>query len=290
MSSKLIYGNGVNSSGNKNKSNIYWGEVVSVNDEYDSGSIKVRIREVDNHIKDEDLADAYPILPKFIHLYPQKGEAVRVLIENPSTPQKGRLWIGSVISQIHKLEYEDVYSGLSTSNLKVLTPDKSIRTYPDAKNVFPNINDVALLGKKNTDIILKENKLLIRVGKHVDGDIYKYNKENIGLIQLNYNRKKKKKNVSEMLLMSDKIAMITHSGLPNIKEYEINDDNIEKMYEQLHPIARADILVEYLEVLRDVILSHVHPYNGMPVDPSSYVLNLQKIDFKKILQKNILIN
>ena len=52
---------------------IYWGEVISVNDDYKGGSIKVRIPELDNLISDENLADAYPLLPKFFHVLPKEG-------------------------------------------------------------------------------------------------------------------------------------------------------------------------------------------------------------------------
>lgn len=290
MKSSRNYYSSFNNKQSYNSKHIYWGEVVSVDDEYEGGSIKVRIKEVDNHIKDSELADAYPLIPKFLHIYPQKGEAVRVLIENPETPQKGRFWVGSVISQIHKLQFEDVYSGLSTSSLNIINPEKSIKTYPDAKGVFPNINDIAILGRNNSDIILKDNKILIRVGKHLDGDVYKYNKENIGLIKMSFNRKSNGKNISETFIMSDKIALLTHKGEPSIKEYEITDSNIDKIYEELHPLPKGDVLVEYLDIMKNIILTHVHPYNGMPVDSSANVLKLQKVDFKKMLQKNILIN
>ena len=96
---------------------IYWGEVISVNDEYKGGSIKVRIPELDNLISDENLADAYPLLPKFFHVLPKKGEIVRIFLENTKYPQRGRLWIGSVISQLQNIEYDGILTALSTTNL-----------------------------------------------------------------------------------------------------------------------------------------------------------------------------
>ena len=48
-----------------------------------------------------------------------------------------------------------------------------------------------LLVEKNNDIILKENSTEIRVGKHVNGDIYKKNKINPAIIKIDFNNNEK---------------------------------------------------------------------------------------------------
>jgi len=50
--------------------NIYWGEVISIEDETDGGRIKVRIPDLDTKTLNENLPWCYPMLPKFFHLYP----------------------------------------------------------------------------------------------------------------------------------------------------------------------------------------------------------------------------
>lgn len=270
---------------------IYWGEVISIDDEYESGNIQVRIAELDNLVDDINLPKAYPLLPKFLNINPKKGEIVRIILENPDTPQRGRMWIGSVISQLQYIEYEDLLTALSTTHLGNLKPSPSIKTYPDAKNVFPDREDVALIGRKNNDIILKENKTLIRTGKHVDGDIYKLNKINPSFIEMSFDRKNDKGDiVSENIIMADKIALISHDGIPKIRPFDIDDTLKEKIFSELSPLVRGNKLVKILELFRQFLLEHVHPYNALPPDPSGKYLDLQKLNFESILQKNIVIN
>lgn len=265
---------------------IYWGEVISVNDEYKGGSIKVRIPELDNLISDENLSDSYPLLPKFFHVLPKKGEVVRILLENSKYPQRGRLWIGSIISQLQNIEYDGILTALSTTNLGVTQPQESIDTYPDADGVFPEDEDVAIIGRKNNDIILKENSIEIRVGKHVNGDIYKKNKTNPAIIKMDFNNDDK----SEIIIMSDKIALLSHDGKPKFRSYDLDNEYKDKIFETGHPFVRGDVLVKILEIFKNSIIQHIHPYHGVSVDPSGVILDLEKIDFESILQKNIVIN
>jgi len=265
---------------------IYWGEVISVNDEYKGGSIKVRIPELDNLISDENLADAYPLLPKFFHVLPKKGEIVRIFLENTKYPQRGRLWIGSVISQLQNIEYDGILTALSTTNLGVTQPQKSIDTYPDAKDVFPEDEDVAIIGRKNNDIILKENSTEIRVGKHVNGDVYKKNKINPAIIKIDFNNNEK----SETIIISDKIALLSHDGKPKFRSYDLDNEYKNKIFETGHPSVRGDVLVKILKVFKNAIMQHIHPYHSVVADPSGVILDLEKIDFESILQKNIVIN
>lgn len=265
---------------------IYWGEVISVNDEYKGGSIKVRIPELDNLISDENLSDSYPLLPKFFHVLPKKGEVVRILLENSKYPQRGRLWIGSIISQLQNIEYDGILTALSTTNLGVTQPQESIDTYPDADGVFPEDEDVAIIGRKNNDIILKENSTEIRVGKHVNGDIYKKNKTNPAIIKMDFNNDDK----SEIIIMSDKIALLSHDGKPKFRSYDLDNEYKDKIFETGHPFVRGDVLVKILEIFKNSIIQHIHPYHGVSVDPSGVILDLEKIDFESILQKNIVIN
>lgn len=270
---------------------IYWGEVVSVNDKYGGGSLKVRIPELDNNIEDINLSDCYPLLPKYFHILPKKGEIVRIFIENNKYPQRGRLWIGSIISQLQKISYDNIYTALSTTHLGVVEPEKNIDEYPDAKDVFPDDEDIALIGRENNDIILKKNSTLIRVGKHLDGNLYKLNKKNIGLIQLDFNNvNNKKEKISEAIFMFDKIALLTHNGDPKIKSYDIDNEYKNKIFKSCHPLAKADYLIEYLEIIRNTLINHIHPYSGLPSDKSGALLDLVKIDFNKIKKEDIVTN
>lgn len=70
--------------------NIYYGEVVSIDDPNEGGRIKVRIPDLNNKTSVDQLPFALPMLPKFFWILPQVGELVRIFIEDIRYPQRGR--------------------------------------------------------------------------------------------------------------------------------------------------------------------------------------------------------
>jgi hypothetical protein len=276
---------------NTNSRTIFYGEVVSVDDSTDGGRIKVRIPSIDNKTNNADLPDAYPMLPKFFHIYPKVGEEVRIFIEDNRYLQRGRFWLGSIISQPHKIGFDSIFTALSTLNIGATAPDQAPSTYPDAIGVFPNIEDVALIGRTNTDIILRTNDLELRSGKHEDGNILKLNKKNPSSIRLTFQQNSNNTDfTSYNVLMADKIALISHSGVPKFKSNTLNDTDREKLFSSGHPIARGDTLVAALEIIRNALVNHIHPHATLSADKSNSISDLQKIDFNAILQNNIVIN
>jgi hypothetical protein len=276
-----------------NSRNIFYGEVISVDDSTDGGRIKVRIPNIDNKTSNDELPDAYPMLPKFFHIYPKIGEEVRIFIEDNRYMQRGRFWLGSIISQPHKIGFDSIFTALSTTNIGATAPDQAPSTYPDAVGVFPNIEDVALIGRTNTDIILRTNDLELRAGKHEDGDILKLNKKNPSSIRLTFQQNSDNTDfTSYNVLMADKIALISHSGVPKFKSNSLNDSDREKLFSDGggHPIPRGDTLVAALEIIRRALMQHIHPHATLPADKSNSITDLKKIDFNAILQNNIVIN
>lgn len=272
--------------------NLYYGEVVSVDDETDGGRIKVKILGLDNKIIDNnELPYSYPLLPKFFHVYPKIGEIVRVFIEDKSTPQRGRFWIGSVISQLHKIEFDSIYTALSTTNMGYTIPERAPSTYPDAEGVFPKRDDIAIIGRVNTDVILSENKVELRAGKHENDNVLKLNTKNPASISLNFDQMQDQDDYySNNIIMADKIALISHSGVPKFKSARINENDRTKIFNEGHPIARADILVEILNLFRRAIINHIHGYSSLPADKNSIIKDLEKINIESIIQENIVIN
>lgn len=270
---------------------IYYGIVVDVNDSTDGGRIKVRIREFDMNVPDEKLPWAYPIRTKFFHSYPQKDEVVRVFLEDTKYPNIGRLWEGSIISQPHKFEFDEYVSALSTTDRERLSPDKSPSTYPDADGVYPDLHDIGIIGRLNTDIILKPNQILIRSGKHENDNPLKLNTKNPSQIMLSFDEDKKNGEYSSnSIVMGDKIALITHKGNPKFKSSKLTVEDREKIFENGHPIPRGDVLVEALNLIRKAILQHIHGYPTIPANKDILIMELEKIDFNQILQENIVIN
>lgn len=271
---------------------IYYGIVTDIDDDTDGGRIKVRILDLDNRTPTSDLPWCYPLLPKFFHVYPQVGEQVRIFIEDIKFPQKSRFWLGSVISQPHKIGFDSATNALSTTNVGLVRPEKSVSSYPDAQGVFPLKTDVAIVGKVNTDVILRLNEVHIRAGKHENDNIFKLNKKNPAEISMVFEPKSDSSNdyYSSTVVVSDKIALISHTGNPQFKAANITAEDRVNIFKEGHPIARGDVLVEALNVMRTAILNHIHGYSGLAAEKTEDIKKLENLKFDPILQKNIVTN
>lgn len=271
---------------------IFYGEVIDISDNTEGGRIKVRVPELDNKTANSNLPWAYPLLPKFFHLYPQIGEMVRIFIEDNKFPERSRFWLGSIISQPQKIGYDSKFTALSTTNFGVINPEKAPYTFPDAEGVFPTKNDVAIVGKVNTDVILRVNEVHIRAGKHDKDDILKLNTENPASIHMVYEPtdENNDKYYSNTVIQSDKIAIVSHSGIPNFKAAKLTPQDRKRIFENGHPIARADVLVDALEIIRLALLGHIHGYSGIVADKNDIINKLEKLQFDLIKQNNIVTN
>jgi hypothetical protein len=271
---------------------IYYGEVMSVDDPTDGGRIKVKIPDLDSKTNGDDLPWCYPLLTKFFHTCPQVGEVVRIFIEDVKHPYMSRFWIGSVISQLHKVEFDTVYTALSTTNVGQIKPEKAPSTFPDADGVFPLKTDVAMIGRVNTDVILRLNEVHIRAGKHEDGNPLKLNIKNPAEVTLAF-EKDDPESVdfrSNTVITSDRIALISHTGVPQFKAARVSTEDRQRIFEEGHPVVRGDVLVEALNTIRKALITHIHGYSALPADKTAIINDLEKIDFEGMLQKNIVIN
>lgn len=268
---------------------IYYAEVISIEDPTDGGRIKVRIKKFDGEISNNNLPWAYPLIPKFINIFPKVGELVRVFIEDIRYPERGRFWVGSVISQPHKIAFDSLYTAQSTTDMMLMNPEKAPSTFIDSHGVFPEKEDIALVGRKNNDIILKENETLIRTGKHFENNILKLNTKNPATLNQTFENIDGQQ-TSTNILMSDKIALISHDGIPKFKSHSIDNSERKRIFEEGHPMVRGDILVAVLHLIRKTIISHIHGYSSLPADKDALIKDLEKLNFDSILQKNIVIN
>ena len=410
------------------------GEVTSIIDSSKSGRIQVRITGVDDKESDKTLIKCVPLLPKYLVTLPKVGESVFVFQyeNNSSSPTSSfktkRFWIGPLITQPTKLEGEFYNSSLSIlpdGYTKLKDPNLEIGAYGEDE-------DIVLQGRYNTDIIQKDRQIWLRVGKYVEGTPNKFNKENLGYIQLKYGGEKLKREVIEkevvnfvvesptkiitvrintftnsglrlsgnlpkdsyrasdinrteifisvnnaennsldistqqtfngtqsrdqalnkskefidanrgdkwkikseaqdlisiyggannvalfnsepievrkkikeiklvqnesekssvINVVADKINLLSHKGDKtfNITDPKnlITDDEQEIINDTAHPLVYGDKLIEFLELVKKYVLSHVHPYHGLPSDPSTITTNVVNFPLDTILNKNI---
>jgi hypothetical protein len=270
---------------------IYYGEVISIDDPNDGGRIQARILGLDNKISNSELTWCFPMLPKFFHIYPKVGEMVKIFLEEAKFPQRSRHWMGSIISQPQKIGYDGPYTALSTTNRSLVQPEPAPSTYPDANGVFPTKDEVAIVGRVNTDIILKNNEVHLRAGKHDNDNIFKLNAKNPATISLVFETKSgTTEYYSNGIIMANKIALISHIGIPQFKTAQLSSDDRTKIFANAHPMARADVLVEVLKIMRTTIVNHIHGYSTLPADKNATIKALEELNFDNIMNKNIVIN
>lgn len=284
------------------------GVVASNYDETDSKRIKVRINGIDDHLRDDELPYAFPMLPKFLNITPKKGEMVFMFVPAMDSPYLDRTYLGPVISQPQML-FKDTYNNGSTSGLDsgFVQKKPAPSTLPENKGVYPADEDIAFQGRDNSDIIFKPKEVLIRAGQFEintkQGDIPKFNKKTPSYIQIKNNVVVSKANdVNEIggviNVVSSKINLLTHkNGSPqfilNDQDNMIPPEELERIIKEAHPLVFGDLLLTYLKLQRNAFISHVHPYNGMvPEDLSGRndINDYLTFDLDSMVSKNIKIN
>lgn len=308
--------------GSKNGSNeeivIRLGEVVDINDEYEGSRIKVRLDQ-DNGIQTKDLPYAFPLLPKTLQSVPKVGEAVLVILSRLGNKNSQRYYIGPLISQPQYLYEEKFNNGRGTSNSliqgSVSKPIETIAHYNETKGAFPDKNDIALLGRKSEDIVLKDGEIDIRCGIRgaklfdnatvgqsneetgLKGDVV-FNNQSPAYLQLKFKRGlcKGNKQVADSVIniVADKINLISHKdeehfNLTDQKEL-IKTEELDEIMSKLHQVPYGDLLFDFLVRLRSAVTNHVHPYPGLPPVSCQYITNALSFDLNTILSENVRIS
>lgn len=325
MSNKYSY-NGGNAYQNINPNTLIdIGKVVDNVDPEGMGRIRVVIKGPSNLggddtvSKEKNLVYAFPMIPKFFGSTPKIGEAVLLMSFNLNEKQIDRLYIGPIISQSNQIEFDPYdYSAISPFSFKFKEPGPSVNGISAIKGVFPEPEDVAIQGRNNTDIIQKDNEVVIRAGKFVKTNpdknnpfSFSFNNKTPAYIQIKNDviLKKKDDKIPEERgtvtnIVSSKINLLTHKDNTQIyhitdQDGPISDEELLKILETAHQLPYGDIMIEYMDLLEEVVLNHVHNGNGNPPTDLTTSGNKRAVEtFKKkakdlkkaMLSKNIRIN
>lgn len=92
-------------------------------------------------------------------------------------------------------------------------------------------------------------------------------------------------------VVADRINLVSHDGNHT---YELTDNEkliTAETQNDIHTTAQSIVfgekLVEFLELVKNYVNSHVHPFSGLPADPEASKLNVLNFDLQTILNKNI---
>ena len=289
---------------------IKMAQVESVEDDSDGLRIKARLSQ-DGLKSTNELPYAYPLLPKTFRTVPKVGEGVLIFFSEIGNNNSNRYYIGPLISQDQKLNYDsyDYGRGTSISLLQggEIQPLTKLSKYEETNGSFPKINDVSVVGRKGEDIILKDDEIDLRCGirtevidktdKNLVGNVM-FNNINPSYIQLKYKRaigySKNQEADSIINLVADKINIISHK---DVNQFNLTDKNeliktseMDEIMSKLHQLAYGDELVKALNIIRNAITNHVHPYPGMSPCSDTYIMDLLSYDFNDILSNNVRIS
>lgn len=249
-------------------------KVISVEDEYKGNRIKVRLGGLDANKTDDELPYCFPLLPNLIHIRPKIGEAVFIVLERNGSPTANRFYIGPILSQpyFYNQEMYDLTAFNMLLNRKS-APLQNPDCEPLNNGTLPDREDIAIIGRENTDVILKENELRLRCGYKANpsGPIKErlfFNTVDPAYIQLKYKKLKDKNNKeinSFVNIVADRINLLSRDSKTFFKLTDqkdlITDETMLKILDEAHPLVYGDELVSFLKQLIEVFRSHTHPFS-----------------------------
>lgn len=272
------------------------GEVISVSDEYSGGRIKVKLA---SDKFNDNIPFAYPLLPYMIHITPKIGEAVLVVCSDITNTDATRFYIGPLIHQPQFSHYDSFFN--STSLLKGFNQATlpSIEKNAEAEGAYPKKEEIALLGRKDTDLILGDNDVRLRCGVHLTDKNNPlksiFNRQTPTFVKLTtHDNALSNKTNTTATIVSENINLISTVGTPEFtvtnSNGSISDEEMNKIIETAHQLPYGDVLIEFIKILLKAFNSHTHAYHSLPPIPDMNYVALQNFNLNDLLSKHVKIN
>ncbi len=287
-------------------------EVVSVDDPNEGQRIKVFIPGVDeyekidnltNTIRSEKLPYCFPLLPKMVHVVPKVGECVLILLEEIGGVKGQRYYIGPVISQDYMMNRDSFKTSAKSlmDGTQVLSPMPAPSMRPETEGSIPKIDDIALRGRNNADVVLKDNEVRMRVGfTKNENDIINsldFNNNDLGYVQMKYGKYRDDKNKdynSCVNIVADRINILSHDSPDKFalgdKNELITNTELSSIMEKAHKLPYGDLLVDFLKEFVRIFNAHTHPYAMLPPCLNSNDRGILATDLDKMLSNSVRIN
>jgi hypothetical protein len=279
-------------------------KVISISDDTDADRIKVRLSPEDNNKSDAELDFAFPILPKMLHIKPKVGEAVLVLLATMNDGNSQRYYIGPVISQDHKLNFDPYFCGADSFLRGAYKKfDVAPRMNPEQQGILPKDDDIVIRGRKNADIQITDNDVIIKSGVKVVNESNNYemsfNTKNPSYIKTRYHTEPLiDGSKSTSTIVSDKIVLLSNTS-PNYfnltdRNDLITDKELNNVIDSAYKLPYGEKLVEFLKTFVKAFNNHTHNYPMLPPNPFHLeelnVKSTEMLDNEKILSNTVRIN
>lgn len=279
--------------------------VMGVDDETGGGRILVQMMSRADSI--EGPSYAFPLLPKVFHVKPKVGECVLIVSQDLTKPSTQRYYIGPIISQPQYFNYDARDNSTRLLGSKVNGADENpiLTKYKEVAGTQPGNGDVAILSRRDSDIILKDNELNIRCGvkstNPYDTKEFKFNGEHPAFIKLQHEPNptisENNQYESSVNIVADKINLIGTDSREKFKIYDkdknndlLNTEEVKAFIEKAHELPYGDTLVEFLDIFRKAFLMHEHSWAQKPPTPCPEVNALRGYQLNDILSDTVRIN
>ena len=298
------------SQGNQSVRNIYPAIVVNINDPLEQNRITARIVNLDQNgnvqggrdrdTPDDKLPLCIPWLPEHLHIRPLVGEMVFLSLENPSDNSAPRYWVGPITNSKNKLNTQPYREALKIFDYTAFNVNKSVNNNSKTASAYPIQADVALQGRGDADLMLRQREVYLVAGKFNPGTF------DVNTTQPSYLQLKQFDNVSvgpltgysQTNLQSTNINIFSPLGSfrdSNLAQFEKNPnlDSYGDFAKSLHPAVKGDELVKLFDLVIRVLLTHIHtPQKPLLEIPESKALQDYTVDgnLQNLLSKVIRIN
>ncbi len=274
---------------NNNIRTMFPGTVISNDDPFDGGRLLVRVPYYDRGLADNDeKMRAFPLTSKIgDNILPKVGEAVWVFIPDITKPYSLRGWLGPINSQYQNLLNDSFDTAVTLTNEPLLAPLEAISTVPSAENLYPvkkeDKEHLTTIGRENTDILHRKNKLTVRAGRHKTNKPLESNKKNPVYTQY---RLFEDDETSAITHVSDYHLFMSHKG-SNLANKEITDEDIKNIIEKGFSFVKGEAMVELLKLLiQYVVVEHTHKQNNIGSNTEvETAKKLMNFDFSKLLSE-----
>lgn len=284
-------------------------EIVNINDSGKIYSGKDKDLNIDN------LPIAIPLLPEFMHVRPQIGECVLIILENPQDPTAARYWVGPLITQQTKLNFQSfqnsqtIFNKSSFRGNQIATNTSTDRDQ-DAGELFAKQDEIALQGRQNSDLVIGDNSIKLRAGIFKYGSFLENTEypckielkiidqplNSTGVKLANQQLNKNFEPFSQQNITATNINLISPEGkFRNLsignKESEYNSriNDFGDLVKTLHPAVLGDELVNILHLILNYLFTHVHQPQSTSL-PNNFAFQLEKYRNKNTLSDLILSN
>lgn len=278
-------------------------QVIDINDNTDGQRIKVRLSPEDDRKSDDQIPFAFPLLPKLVHIKPKVGELVLVVLTEVDNGYSNRYYIGPIISQPQFMYKDDfLINAMSLYPGAFKEPDVAPSTNAESHGSLATDDDIAIYGRKKSDIILTDDDVRIRCGSRLKNINEKgglsFNRLDPAFIHLKHSDTKRgnddDKYRSTATIVADKINLIGNQSKEPFKTTDknlmIDDDEMQKIIDRAHELPYGDVLVDFLKLFVRTFSTHVHPYPGLPPCQTGDYIKTTSYDLDQILSDSVRIN